>query len=144
MEQHIVLSGVGLLLFNPSKEILLLRELSSKPQNGKVAGMLSMPLETIEPGETPDQALQRMIYEEVDAALKATFSFLDEITVKLTDARSVRLYMYIGECSASFVAHPNDSDIEYFGWMMPDDILRLGSTKRRIEVAPVLRLYLNR
>lgn len=57
--------GVALFIRNPSGDILILRELETKPHLGKYAGMYSIPMETSRPGEPEPMALARMIAEEL-------------------------------------------------------------------------------
>ena len=144
-----IVHGVGLLLFEPTGKMLLLTELISKPHYNKFAGMVTPPLETIEDGETRDKALERLIPEEIGEdedgePIKIVSAFFKEFLIKLSDTHSVQLYVYTGTVEEAFVAHPNDTDIAYFGWMHPRELLQLDVDKRRREVEPILRSYLDR
>ncbi|TSC75324.1 MAG: hypothetical protein G01um101430_531 [Parcubacteria group bacterium Gr01-1014_30] len=57
--------GVALIVRNQIGLILVLRELETKPEIGKHAGMFSIPMETVEPGEHDVQAIKRLIEEEL-------------------------------------------------------------------------------
>ena len=138
-----IVYGVGLLLFEPTGKLLVLRELESKPYYNKKAGMLSPPLETIEKGETNRQAVQRLIYEEIGGSVEEKPCFFESFLIKLSKEFSVRLHVYRCNTQKEFVAYPNDTDIEYYGWMHPYEILELATQKRRREVEPILLSYLH-
>jgi len=57
--------GVALILSNPRGEVLLLKELQTKPHLGKYEGMLSPPMETCLEGETNPSTLDRLVEEEL-------------------------------------------------------------------------------
>ena len=137
-----VVSGVGLVLFDLIGRILLLKELKSKIHYCKVAGMLSVPIETIEEGESNDQALRRLIVEEIGVPIEAKPTFFKELMIKLNGTFTERLYVYTGMCEESFVARPTDTDIVYFGWMFPRQIMNLPLGQKRVEIEPILRSYL--
>lgn len=137
-----IVSAVGLLLFDFSGKMLLLKELQSKIHYCKLAGMLSFPIETIENGETNDQALARLVIEEVGVPIPATLSFFEEFLIRLNGTFTERLYVYSGVCKKSFIAHPTDTDIEFYGWMLPRKMLELSRDQIRVEMEPVLWHYL--
>ncbi len=63
-----VTTGVGLIATYKDEgdiRVLMLTELKEKPELGKVSGMRSFPMETTEKGETPKDALHRLIAQEV-------------------------------------------------------------------------------
>lgn len=136
-----IVRGVGLILFEPTGKILLLRELKSKPRNGKYSGMLSVPLETMEERETKESALNRLIYEEIGTEITTSPVFFKEFFIELSDNQSVQLFIFKGTVDREFVARPNDTDVEYYGWMSPQDILQLDLQSRRQEVALILAEY---
>src|SRR5680860_551748 len=132
-----IVSSVGLLLFDPNGRILLLRELESKLHYGKVAGMLSVPIETVEVGEVANQTLQRLLHEEIGVPINGRLSYYRRLYIKLNDAYTEMVFLYTGVCASGLVAVPTDTDIEYFGWMSPQDILSLPTGQIRIEVEPI-------
>lgn len=139
-----LVSSVGLLLFDQSGRILLLRELETKLHYGKVAGMLSVPIETIEQGEKVNQTFRRLLVEEVGVLVDGRFIFFKRFQIKLNDAYTEEMSVFTGICKTSFVPHPKDTDVQYFGWMLPRDILNLSPGQVRLEVKPLLGLYLRR
>lgn len=132
-----IIFGVGLILFAPTGKVLVLRELKSKPHNGKYSGMLSIPFETMEEGETKESALKRLIHEEIGREVTADLVFFKEFLVELNVNHSVQLFVFTGTVTHQFVACPNDTDVEYYGWMSPQDILRLNPENRRKEVGAI-------
>ncbi len=135
--------GVGLVISNAAGNIMLLQELKDKPYFGKKAGMLSIPFEGIEGLESPDEAIIRLLFEEVGAPIELQPTFFKEMLVQLTEHFSVKLYVYTAKCDDSFVGRPFDTDISYFGWLTPAEILCLDPNQVRIEVAPVLTALLD-
>lgn len=60
-------TGVGALIVCPGwmdRGFLTIKELNSKRSTNKLAGMRSLPMETVEAGETHNLALKRMFFEE--------------------------------------------------------------------------------
>src|SRR3989304_9003351 len=61
-----VKAGVGALIVVPedlNRGFLTVQELTSKRATSKLAGMKTLPMETVEPGETHEMALRRMLFE---------------------------------------------------------------------------------
>ena len=59
------LRAVALIVANPAGEILTLEEFDAKPELGKLKGMRSIPMETCEPGESYEDTVRRLHYEEL-------------------------------------------------------------------------------
>lgn len=141
-------SSVGLLLFAPDKKMLIIKELTDKVQYEKVAGMLSVPIETVEPGENTLQALRRLVVEEVgfnsDSHEMTTLddiklSFQTTLRIVLNSSYTEIMTVYVGRCQNSFVASPGDDDIEYYGWMTADELLTLPKGQLRVEMHSIIR-----
>lgn len=62
-----VLAGVGALIVTPDGYFLSIEEGRTSRKTGKIKGMRSLPMETMEVGETHEQALERLFKEEVSA-----------------------------------------------------------------------------
>lgn len=60
--------GVGAFIITPDNFFLTIRELTTKRLTGKIAGMRSLPMETVEDRETDEQALTRLFEEEVEVS----------------------------------------------------------------------------
>lgn len=137
-----IVDGVGLLLIGPDDRIFLLRELRGKAHFGKAAGMVSFPIETIEPNETSFQALGRLIKEEIGVSMLNLPMFFKKFMINLNGIYTEQLFMYQLRCPENFVATPDDDDVEHFGWLLPNQILELGAGRIRLEVRPVIGAYL--
>jgi 8-oxo-dGTP pyrophosphatase MutT (NUDIX family) len=141
-----IICGVGLLLREPAGKVLILRELQSKPHYGKYAGMLTLPFETIEDGETTYDALRRLIHEEIGVEIveiAVDLVSFKEFFIELSGDYSAQLFVFTGTVTQQFIACPNDTDVEYYDWMSPQDILRLDPRHRRQEVVPIFDAIVN-
>jgi 8-oxo-dGTP pyrophosphatase MutT (NUDIX family) len=139
-----VVGSVGLVIFDPKGKVLLLKELESKIHYGKLAGMLSFPIETIEEGETSDQTIIRLVDEEIGVPLNGLTVFNKEFMIQLNGSFTESISVYVCKCAQRFVAHPKDSDVEYFGWRWPRQIMKFTPGLVRLEVKPVLGSILGR
>lgn len=139
-----IVSSVGLILFDWAGRLLLLRELESKLHYGKVAGMLSVPIKTVEQGEVSSQTLRRLLIDEIGVPVHGRIDFFNRLYIKLNDAYTESIFVYFGVCKSSFVAQPRDANIEHFGWMLPRDIIDLNHGQTRLEVDKILCVYLSR
>lgn len=61
------LAGVGALIITPDGYFLSIEEGRTSRRTGKIKGVRSLPMETIEAGETHQQALERLLKEELSA-----------------------------------------------------------------------------
>jgi 8-oxo-dGTP pyrophosphatase MutT (NUDIX family) len=134
-----VINGVGLLLFEPQGKLLVLKELQDKPRIKKVSGMLSFPLETTEDGESPEETLLRLISEEIGVSLALKIREIGKFYFD-HDTCIVRICMFVAHTEHVFTASPKDTDIIFHNWMYPSELLNV--TLKRIEVAPILQVYL--
>ena len=134
-----IITGVGLILANPIGEIAVVREKTSKPAVGKVAGMFTFPLETVEEGESPEKGtLKRLIREEIGVVtgmkkprLMAFYSVMPG-TVTI---------VYVARCEGATFRPMAWEEVEAYGWMDPAKLLTMES--RRPEVEPVMLDYLH-
>ncbi len=62
-----LISGVGAVIYrqNNPHQVLMTTEKNSKEESGKLQGQLGFPYETVEPGESHAQAMDRLLQEEV-------------------------------------------------------------------------------
>jgi 8-oxo-dGTP pyrophosphatase MutT (NUDIX family) len=139
-----MLLGVGLILIaEETGRILVLKELKSKPIIQKQAGMLSFPLETVKKGEGKYDAVKRLLLEEVGVDISIIslgpifFGGTMEIFTQI--AYTIQAYAL---CKQEFVVTPNDTDIEFYGWMNPKDLLKCQFI--RAEVPPIINLFLSK
>ena len=135
--------AVGLLLSDPSGNLLVLEELISKPKYLKKAGMRTFPMETKEPGETIKHTLGRLIDEEVGVRTFLEPDFYGEFKADPDWPFTGVLYIYKGLSLKQFTACPKDiNEVKHHGWMHPREILNLPADQRRIEVKNVLQTLL--
>ncbi len=69
-EREIVenLTGVGLLIVTPDGYFLTIEETRTKRKTGKIAGMRSLLMETLEAGETQGQAIKRLLIDDEEVS----------------------------------------------------------------------------
>ena len=127
--------GVGLILRNREGRIFTIKELKAKPIIQKDVGMISFPLETVECGESYDDALTRLIYEEMGCREINGFRITDKCYFFRRFADCAVYYcIYSADCHCgNVVFHPSDTDIVFNGWIHPNDIHKLDSV--RVEMA---------
>jgi hypothetical protein len=135
--------GVGLLLFLKGK-LLVIRELRSKPQYSKYAGMLSFPLETFEKSDiTFRKTLSRLAQEElgiINGEIILRNILPDKFNL-LPGKPDIATYYGVADFAGSseHIFVPQDDDIEVIGWMNPDELLQQKNI--RVEVRPILEHF---
>lgn len=133
MEQQ--LHGVALLLFegNDVQHIYMVRERRSKSHIAKQAGMHSIPMETMEENETPDQAVQRLLTEEVGIPTYE-IHFIGEIffdKTRTTVAYTVHCFITVANSNVPACLHSDTEDVERIGWRPIAQLTELGNAGRR-------------
>lgn len=145
LNERISVEGLGLLIFNSKGELFVIRELKAKPQYSKKAGMLSFPLETIEPFDNSDfETAIRLIKEEADGR------FID--FSKSWEMEKTNFYPIPGRKDIAIrygivflredapVEAENiqikDKEIEFAAWMSIEELLKHSFV--RVEVEPIL------
>jgi hypothetical protein len=144
MENQKALVGVGFVLFNHKGEIFTVKELKSKPEYFKKAGMISFPLETQEDFDDGDVGTaERLIGEEMDPRLRAHISCFvrDKNDFNLIPGRpDVITRYYFGFLTKKAPIDDIkivEEDIEFHGWMNPTRLFL--SDLIRVEVRPILK-----
>lgn len=131
-----MLQGVVLLLFQDKdqKKVWTVREQRDKAVNGKRAGMTSIPMETMEPGETKENALLRLLIEEVGVGLVDLPLEIGEVYFPATATTAA----YRLHCYAGVIADPHDTpqpsdldDVRPNGWLDLEQLDKLGQAGRR-------------
>lgn len=127
-----MLQGVGLILLNPCGRIIVIKELVAKPEIKKEAGMHSMPLETVRPGEAPREAVERLIKEELGPRIVVEeFESFGVLRIANT-----RIFGYWGLNNQPYHDfEPVSQDVEIHGWYEPDEIRQMFI---RRETVPLL------
>ncbi len=105
--------------------------------------MLSFPLETTIPGETPMHTAIRLLHEEVGvSALQSSLHKVGYIYFPATPTTiGYGIDTFVCHCTHEFQATPVDTDIVYAGWMHPARLMGLPPHLRRREVVPILSAY---
>ncbi len=116
--------SVALLLVNQEGLLYCVRELSPKPEIGKVPGSKdrSFPWETMEPDEFEDGTFRRLIREEVDRTDRV--EFLPPVWIGDVPVYDTLAHIFL----ASFISGPadmrgSDTDIEPLGWRTREFLL---------------------
>jgi 8-oxo-dGTP pyrophosphatase MutT (NUDIX family) len=65
--------GVAMLALGSDGRIIMIRELADRPSAGKYAGMASIPMGEIRPGETAEQAAKREFGEETGLGVEVLY-----------------------------------------------------------------------
>lgn len=129
-----MLQGVVLLLFCKG-QLFFIREKRTKPLIGKRAGMLAVPMETMELAETPDQAIWRLLLEEVGLLGLIELHLIGQISFSATETTvAYKLFIYFGvsELCDPITVNPKDSeDVEVVGWLPVTQLRDLGEKGRR-------------
>lgn len=144
MKDQRPLTGIGFILFNYKGEIFTIKELKSKPEYFKEAGMISFPLETQEDFDNGDvDTVERLIEEEMDLRLrKHIYCFVrDKNDFSLIPGRSDIVTRYhfgfLNKKAPINDIKIVDREIEFNGWLNPTQLFL--SDLIRVEVRPILR-----
>jgi ADP-ribose pyrophosphatase YjhB (NUDIX family) len=138
------LQGVALLLFKDSgmRTVYAVGELTSKTDIAKRKGMYSVPMETMEPGETPLQAVMRLLSEEVGVVPNG-ISYIGTLHFQATEttvAYSLHCYIAVMNSAATLGPHTDTEDVERVGWMPVATLTELGDAGRR-ELPAIAALF---
>lgn len=137
-----MLQAVALVIVSPLVRFFMLTELHDKPQYEKFAGMKSFPIETMHPEEGQDEAIERLLREEVGG-----FSILSrpyrigEVNMCFSTGETSKVFCFTALSPDEFCGNPADTDICPAGWLTESEIISLKDGGRR-EVIPILQLFL--
>ena len=134
-------SSVALIIHSGWETAYMISEKIPKPQIGKKLGDLSFPWESQEPGETDEQALIRLLQEEVDRHGE----------LRISEPRLLCVLEVHGVFTRCYVAYyrggPQDTwgtqagtEYDHLGFQ-PLEILQ-GTKPRRDGIAPMLQAFL--
>lgn len=119
--------GVALIVSNPRHEVLIIKELQTKPHLGKYAGMFSPPMETSLAGEEDHSAIIRLVDEElpglagriqIESGRRGVYRIVPGVWVSL----------YAGQVQDSLLPTPDEKSKEEIGgyiWVSPENALAL-------------------
>jgi hypothetical protein len=129
MEQRkLRVRGVALIVQSPHdwKNILIIRELESKPHLGKYPGMFSIPMETSRPDEEDEAAIARLVSEELPG-FKDFLKVEEERRGVYRITPGVWVSLYVAQASISTLPTLSKTvgEVEGHAWMRVDQILKL-------------------
>lgn len=132
--------GIGLILLRSDGSLLAVRELKSKPEIHKEAGMISFPLETFEEEDGNLQTtIFRLLKEELGISVEEVdlWGIAPQVFTIIPGRRDIKVYYgvgnYLGDPTRKFC--PKDDDVEVVGWITPAGLLM---EYHRVEVPPIL------
>lgn len=115
--------GVGALIVTPNDLFYSIRETRTNRKTGKVKDMISAPMETVEPGESLEEAMGRLFTEEV--GLPANVSLLPRgkiCRIQLTPR--VWLHAYLFTTEQTFEIRPGTAaDVADPAWRSISQVL---------------------
>ena len=116
-ERREVVAGVAVFAVTPDGCFYAVRERRTKRKTLKIKGMLSAPFETVEAGETYEQAVARTFKEEIVTGLPTPQ--LGPRLCSMCFSEGVWLHAYLIEVDARFNATTGlgGEDIEPYGWV---------------------------
>jgi 8-oxo-dGTP pyrophosphatase MutT (NUDIX family) len=130
-----LLQGVALFLADGNGHFWTVVEMADKPAVGKMAGMISIPMETMEDGEEPEDALQRLLAEEVGEGVSGTPTEIGNTYFPGDNGTiAYRIFCFHLECAAvrGVQLSPGDSDdVAPHGWLTRRKVSELGERGRR-------------
>lgn len=139
-----VLAGVGALIITPDGYFLSIEEGRTSRKTGKIKGMRSLPMETIEIGETHGQALERLLKEEVSAKKLTNYASSAKLCrVQLTPG--VWLHAYLIPANHRFrVEAGTHKDALNPKWVHIDEVINCDPKNRQFRpgTREVVKSYL--
>lgn len=140
--------GVALFLLREDGKVFAVREKKNKPEIGKNAGMLSIPMETLNPGEDHASALGRLVAEEIglNQALIAPQELDWAQFEPVSDPCGIpyRILPYVAVIASQEAPMlPTDSDdVEPAGWRSLAEIMAWSPPFARREMPALIELLL--
>ena len=122
-----LIRGVALIVQNPLGKILILQEYETKPQYGKICGMFSVPMETVELNESDRCALIRLAEEE----LPGVELLLGDITPLIGSYKidtQIWVNLYHAQAQQHDLPNPQSLQSKEVGnhqWLAPGEALEL-------------------
>lgn len=140
------LKGVGLFIVTPDGYFLTIEEARTKRKTNKIAGMRSLLMETIEAGETQEQAIARLLINDEEVSAKQFRTLTPErklCRVQLTPG--VWLHAYLIQVSGQFPVRPGTApDARNPGWTHINDVLASSPSEQKFRpgTREVIKSYL--
>lgn len=102
------LKGVAVLAFTEAKKIIMIKELTDRLEAGKYAGMASIPMGEIRPGETAEQAAVREFGEETGFGVVLDYP-IGFFEIQVPDRNRVGVWAFFGHLRGDRV--PRDGGV---------------------------------
>lgn len=135
--------AVALVVYcSTTKRFLFLTELMTKPTTFKVAGMVSIPIEGMHPGESREDGICRLQQEEIGMALDGEIRFAPDLVNGF--AHHIPIHLAWITVAEEFDAEPTHShEVAHRGWLTREQVRKLASAPDalRIEVIRLLEVY---
>ncbi len=122
-------------LINEKNEILM----AQRPAGKEFAGLWEFPGGKVEIGETPENALIREVFEELNIIIKS--SDLKPLTFSSYNYQNFHLLMPLWECR-SWQGNPKSMEKQVLKFCNLNEILELEVPPADIELIKFLRVYL--
>lgn len=126
-----ITSGVGAFIVTPDGYFLTIEEGETKRQTGKIKGMRSLPMETVEPGETFQEALVRAINDEEVQAPELNNFVTEQKLCQIQNTPGVWLHVYLIRVPTPFALQEgNAPDALHPKWMHIHEVLSSKTEER--------------
>jgi len=120
------IQAVAAIIVDPRDQIYTVVETNTRREYGKETGMRTIPMETLDPGEIPDQTLSRLFVEEVDEEL--TIVRREPFGLYGLNIAAARLFLVHVERNGGLTNgnnhHSNGYEVRDPMWMKPEDLLQ--------------------
>jgi hypothetical protein len=138
------IQGVASIIVDRNDLIYTVVEKTSRPEYGKEAGMRTPPMETVIPGETPDQTLSRLFQEEVHERL----TILGTEMIGLYGLNSAGVKLFVVHVDRSGHSHNgngynhniNGHEVTDPKWLKPEELM---TERVRMGVAEMIGDYVS-
>lgn len=132
MVEHVV--GVSPFIITPDGFFVTVEELRTKRLTGKTAGMRSAPMETVQPGETDQEALERLSGEEVTVPeLSGVKPGPLLCRVQFRPGVWLHAYLFWGHKNFSIKLGSETDEVARPDWTRIEDVLTSKPSERRFR-----------
>ena len=117
--------GVALVVVSPEGKILILKELQEKPELDKKSGMFSIPMETCEIGEHNEEAIIRLVMEELPGLFVSVDSLAHIGSYQIVPEVWVQLFSMKVANTKLPNLDPANKEVSDHQWCNPREALKL-------------------
>jgi len=134
MTKRLPLRAVALIVANPVGEILVLQEVVTKAHIGKFAGMWSIPMETVDPGQNWIAALRQLHSEELAGLPSIQMPARYIGTYQVVPRAWARLYATMSSTYHLPAVSDNEHEVRNHQWLPIHVVLELWLRKGAEEM----------